>query len=79
MAARAERPRAAQLRDAENEAEHREHAGKRGGPHHDLVPERLVDAQRREIEPVRDDAQPREQARARFVVSMLTSPVAGWT
>ena len=59
-----ERRRLAELRDAEHEPEHREHAAEPGRPHHGPIPERLIHAQRRDVEPVRNRRDPCERARA---------------
>ena len=61
----AKRLRLVELRDAEHEAEQREQAPERRGHDDRPVPERLIRAQRRDVEPMRNRRDPRERARLR--------------
>ena len=58
---RAARPAPPELRDAEHQPDDREQAAQGRRPDHDVVPERLVRAQRREVDPVRNRTDPRQR------------------
>src|SRR5262249_8470821 len=56
------RPPAPELSDAEHNPNHGEEAAENRSPDHDLAPQRDIAAQRGEIEPVRDGAEPVPEA-----------------